>query len=205
LIFIETMRSQVNRLDFVARAKLRLRQRSTVRANVTTGINLKYGERTVLWAPSSLIIGNNVGLGSDVRIEVDGTIGDGVLIANGVGIIGRRDHNMRELGVTIQSAEWVGENIPKLSLPVAIGSDVWIGFGAIVLSGVSIGDSCVIGAGAVVTTDIPANSIVIGNPAKVVGLRFDEHSISEHWRLLRASGIRLTTTTTTANRTDSPE
>jgi acetyltransferase-like isoleucine patch superfamily enzyme len=194
LIFIETMRSQVNRLDFVARAKLRLRQRSTVRANVTTGINLKYGERTVLWAPSSLIIGNNVGLGSD-----------GVLIANGVGIIGRRDHNMRELGVTIQSAEWVGENIPKLSLPVAIGSDVWIGFGAIVLSGVSIGDSCVIGAGAVVTTDIPANSIVIGNPAKVVGLRFDEHSISEHWRLLRASGIRLTTTTTTANRTDSPE
>jgi acetyltransferase-like isoleucine patch superfamily enzyme len=199
--FIETIRSQASRLDIFTWAKLILRQRSTVRANVKTGLNLKYGERTVLWAPSSLLIGNNVSLGSDVRIEVDGTIGDGVLIANGVGIIGRRDHNMTELGVTIQSAEWVVQNIPKLSLPVSIGSDVWIGFGAIVLSGVSIGDSSVIGAGAVVTTDIPANSIAIGNPAKVISNRFDEELIAEHWILLRASGIRLAP----ENRNDAPE
>jgi acetyltransferase-like isoleucine patch superfamily enzyme len=199
--FIEAIRSQASRLDIFTWAKLILRQRSTVRANVKTGLNLKYGERTVLWAPSSLLIGNNVSLGSDVRIEVDGTIGDGVLIANGVGIIGRRDHNMTELGVTIQSTEWVVQNIPKLSLPVSIGSDVWIGFGAIVLSGVSIGDSSVIGAGAVVTTDIPANSIAIGNPAKVISNRFDEELIAEHWILLRASGIRLAP----ENRNDAPE
>jgi maltose O-acetyltransferase len=52
--------------------------------------------------------------------------------------------------------------------PVTIGNDVWIGGGAIVLPGVSIGDRAVIGAGAVVTKDVPADAVVAGNPARVV-------------------------------------
>lgn len=54
------------------------------------------------------------------------------------------------------------------ALPITIGSYVWIGGGAIVLPGVSIGDNCVIGAGSVVTKSIPANSVAVGNPCKVV-------------------------------------
>jgi acetyltransferase-like isoleucine patch superfamily enzyme len=169
----------------------RLSRHRTIRSNVTVGIGFRFGLRTILWAPKSLTLGNNVHLGSDVRIEVDGTIGDGVLIANGVGIVGRRDHDMKQIGLSIQASEWVGDNIAELSLPVAIGSDVWIGFGAIVLSGVSIGDSSVIGAGAVVTTDIPPNVVAIGNPAKIVSNRFDGESLLQHWLALERSGIRL--------------
>ncbi len=51
---------------------------------------------------------------------------------------------------------------------ITIGNNVWIGGGAIVLAGVSIGDNAVIGAGAVVTQDIEANSVAVGNPAKVI-------------------------------------
>ena len=52
--------------------------------------------------------------------------------------------------------------------PVTIGNDVWIGGNVTILPGVTIGDNCTIGAGAVVTHDIPANSIAVGNPAKVI-------------------------------------
>ena len=52
--------------------------------------------------------------------------------------------------------------------PITIGDNVWLGGGAIVLPGVSIGDNSVIGAGAVVAKDIPANSLAVGNPARVI-------------------------------------
>ena len=51
---------------------------------------------------------------------------------------------------------------------VSIGNDVWIGGNVTILPGVTIGDNCTIGAGSVVTHDIPANSIAVGNPAKVI-------------------------------------
>ena len=52
--------------------------------------------------------------------------------------------------------------------PVDIGSDVWIGGGAVILPGVRIGDRAVIGAGSVVTRDIPADVLAVGNPCRVV-------------------------------------
>jgi acetyltransferase-like isoleucine patch superfamily enzyme len=52
--------------------------------------------------------------------------------------------------------------------PVSIGNDVWIGTRAIVLKGVTIGDGAIIGAGAVVTRDIPARSLAVGQPARVI-------------------------------------
>ena len=51
--------------------------------------------------------------------------------------------------------------------PIRIGNDVWIGGGAIVLPGVTIGDAAVIGAGSVVTRDVPPRSVVAGNPARL--------------------------------------
>lgn len=52
--------------------------------------------------------------------------------------------------------------------PIVIGNNVWVGGNVVILSGVTIGDNTVIGAGSVVTKDIPANSLALGNPCKVV-------------------------------------
>ena len=52
--------------------------------------------------------------------------------------------------------------------PITIGDNVWLGGGVIVLAGVNIGDNTVVGAGAVVTKDLPADVVAVGNPARVV-------------------------------------
>lgn len=52
--------------------------------------------------------------------------------------------------------------------PVTIGNNCWIGGSVTILPGVTIGDNCTIGAGSVVTHDIPANSIAVGNPCRVI-------------------------------------
>lgn len=53
-------------------------------------------------------------------------------------------------------------------LPITIGNHVWIGMRAIILNGVTIGDGAIVGAGSIVTKDVPRNSVVAGNPARVV-------------------------------------
>ena len=62
---------------------------------------------------------------------------------------------------------------------IMIGNDVWIGYEAVILSGVTIGDGAVIGCRAVVTNDIPPYTIVGGVPAKPIRKRFDEETIKE--------------------------
>ena len=56
----------------------------------------------------------------------------------------------------------------ELAAPITIGNTVWIGGGAIICPGVTIGDNTTIGAGSVVTKDIPANVIAVGNPCRVI-------------------------------------
>jgi maltose O-acetyltransferase len=56
----------------------------------------------------------------------------------------------------------------EAALPIDIGDNVWLGGGVIVCPGVSIGDNSVVGAGSVVTRDIPANAVAVGNPARVL-------------------------------------
>lgn len=177
----------------IRRALASIRRRrwfSSLPTTVSCSEDLQFGARVRLWAPRSLTVGTDVHLGSDVRIEVDGDIGDGVLIANRAAIIGRRDHDMSVVGVPITTSPWVGDT-PALSAATTIGSDVWIGFGAILLSGVAVGDSSVIAAGAVVTQDVPPNTIVAGNPARALGPRFSDSDLTVHWNELRRLGVRL--------------
>ena len=62
----------------------------------------------------------------------------------------------------------------QYNFPVRIGKNCWIGAGALILPGVTIGDNTVIGAGSVVTKDIPANVVAVGNPCRVM------REISDH-------------------------
>lgn len=60
------------------------------------------------------------------------------------------------------------EMVAHYSLPIHIGRNVWIGSNAVILPGVTIGDNAVIGAGSIVTRDIPANVVAVGNPCRVL-------------------------------------
>lgn len=86
-------------------------------------------------------------------------------------------------GVTIGDGCQIGHNVVFATLnhflepekrkmtysaPIVLGKNVWVGSNATILQGVAIGDNSVIGAGAVVTGDIPANTVAVGVPAKVV-------------------------------------
>lgn len=62
---------------------------------------------------------------------------------------------------------------------IIIGNDVWIGYGAVILSGVTVGDGAIIGARAVVTKDVPPYTIVGGVPARQIRKRFDEETIKK--------------------------
>ncbi len=67
--------------------------------------------------------------------------------------------------------------------PISVGSDVWIGHGAIVLPGVTIGHGAVVGAGAVLTSLLGPYDIAVGNPARVVGRRFGDEVVEALMRL----------------------
>ena len=66
---------------------------------------------------------------------------------------------------------------------ITVGNDVWIGYEALILAGVSIGDGAIIGSRAVVTKDIPPYTIVGGIPAKPIRKRFDDETIAELLKL----------------------
>ena len=64
----------------------------------------------------------------------------------------------------------------QFNMPIHIGKNCWLGAGVIVMPGVTIGDNSVIGAGSIVTKDIPANVVAVGNPCRVL------REIGEHDR-----------------------
>lgn len=162
---------------------VRLKIRAFVSGKVTLGARFHVGMMSYVSSAGGLTIGDDVYVGKFCSIQVNGRIGHGVLIANNVGIIGRRDHDMRAIGSSVRRAPWIGDTLALAVDPrnaVEIGDDVWIGYGAVVLSGITVGRGAVIAAGAVVNEDVAPYNIVSGNPARPVGRRFTETQIAQH-------------------------
>lgn len=124
------------------------------------------GEGCCLEAPIHCSYGKNISLGRNVYLNagcviLDSapvTIGDGTMLGPGAQIYcadHHRDAALRRQGI-------------ERALPVCIGADVWIGGGAILLPGVSVGDGAIVGAGAVVTRDVAPGARVVGNPARAL-------------------------------------
>jgi acetyltransferase-like isoleucine patch superfamily enzyme len=124
-----------------------------------------------------MIFGHHVQFGQNSIVHCDAEIGNYVLISRNVAIVGRDDHRFDLLGTTM----W--ESPRGDQFKVVIEDDVWIGHGAIILSGVVIGRGSIVGAGSVVTTDVPRYTIVGGNPAKMIKMRFTERQICSHEKL----------------------
>lgn len=119
--------------------------------------------RLTVWSEKqgkgSIRIGRHCLICPGVRISaaMGITIGDDCMMASDVYITDADWHGIYD------RLDYIGRNEP-----VTVGNNVWLGDGAIVCKGVTIGDNSIIGARAVVTRDIPANSIAAGNPATVI-------------------------------------
>ncbi|MFZ6765219.1 acyltransferase [Pseudoroseomonas sp. WGS1072] len=167
------------------------KRRLFVRGPVRIGRDFHLGALSWISASLSLDIGDDVYVGKMCTIQCNGRIGSGVLIANQVGIVGRMDHDFRQIGTNIRRARWIGADLSLQTdsrNAVDIRDDVWVGYGAIILSGVVIGRGAIISAGAVVRSDVAAYDIVAGNPAAPVGRRFAPQQIIEHEAMLRKRG-----------------
>jgi acetyltransferase-like isoleucine patch superfamily enzyme len=114
---------------------------------------------------ASIVIGDRTSIGSHCCISGSGSvyIGKNCLIAPYVGIFSS-NHNFMDGSRPIRSQ---GTTLK----PIVIEDDCWIGSGAKILAGVTLGQGSVIGAGAVVTKDIPPYSVAVGVPAQVVSHR----------------------------------
>ena len=110
-------------------------------------------------------IGDKTVLGQECTISAyqHVSIGEQCIVADRVMMIDF-DHNVAEVERPIRL-----QGIYKRD--VRVGNNVWIGYGAQILRGVTVGDNAIIGASAVVTRDVPANAVVAGAPARVIRMR----------------------------------
>ena len=133
--------------------------------------------RNVLYAygPERLVIGRYCAIATGVRFLMAG--GNHAMLGVSTfpfGIFGG-DWAERTLDL-VYAGESRGDTV--------VGNDVWFGYEALVMGGVTVGDGAIVAAGSVVATDVPPYAIVAGNPARVVKQRYDDADVE---RLLRAA------------------
>lgn len=112
------------------------------------------------WGGKHVRLGNYVYANFNLTLVDDGNIdiGDNVMFAPNVTVITATHPvlpSLREKGL-------------QFNVDVKICSNVWIGAGAIIMPGITVGENSVVGAGSVVTKDVPPNTVVVGNPARVL-------------------------------------
>jgi acetyltransferase-like isoleucine patch superfamily enzyme len=136
------------------------------------------------FSPTHIEIGDDVYIGpyavfnsaiSTIRIGSKIMFGPRVTIMGG-------DHRTDVLGAYMHD---ISQKLPENDRDVVLEDDVWVGAGAVILKGVTIGRGSIVGAGSVVTKSIPPYSVAAGNPARVIRNRFTPEQIIEHETMLR--------------------
>lgn len=123
------------------------------------------GPNCFLEAPFHCAYGLNIHLGDGVYFNAGCTVLDTAPVHIG-------DRTLLGPGVQIYCAQHAKNPDARakgleIALPVTLGKNVWVGGGAILMPGITVGDHAIIGAGSVVTRDVPTGQTVVGNPARV--------------------------------------
>ncbi|WP_199748415.1 acyltransferase [Pedobacter sp. KBW01] len=144
----------------------------------------KYG-KNFIFDPNGVYSYRTIQVGDDVFIGPGATLsasesgivfGNKIMLGPNVTMMGG-DHNVMEIGRYMYD---VVEKKPENDIRIVVEDDVWIGSGATVLKGVTLGEGSIVAAGAVVNKDVPPYAIVGGIPAKVLKMRFTEQEIIMH-------------------------
>ena len=153
-VFLFKLSSKLNRLKGKIRgyyfSKI-FKRCGAVRPRINRGV--------IFSSPGNIECGSGLRINPQCYIIASGgvTFGDNVIVSAGVKILSS--------SLIVENGVIQRKHIHK---PVKIGNGVWIGAGAVVCPGVTIGDHTIIGSGAVVTKDIPAGCMAAGVPAKVI-------------------------------------
>lgn len=135
-------------------------------------------------AEPEVTIGDRVGIGFNCFFLCKCQIASDVLIGSNCHFVNRFDHRYDIVGKTM----W--DSGRGAAGKVVVKDDVWIGESAIILAPVVIGRGSIVAAGAIVTCDVPPYSIVAGNPARIIKMRFSEAEVVVHEaRLLATSRL----------------
>lgn len=124
------------------------------------------GENCYIEPPLHANWGRNTHLGSNVYANFNLTLVDDTDVYIGDSVMIGPNVTIATAGHPIDPE--LRRKVAQFNIPVRIGNNVWIGAGAVILPGVTIGDDSVIGAGSIVTKDIPAGVVAVGNPCRVL-------------------------------------
>ena len=124
------------------------------------------GENCYIEPPLHANWGRNTHLGSNVYANFNLTLVDDTDVYIGDSVMIGPNVTIATAGHPIDPE--LRRKVAQFNIPVRIGNNVWIGAGAVILPGITIGDDSVIGAGSIVTKDIPAGVVAVGNPCRVL-------------------------------------
>jgi galactoside O-acetyltransferase len=125
-----------------------------------------FGENGWIEPPINICYGSNVIIGDNFYANVNLTLVDDTKITIGNNVLISPNVTIAATGHPVHPE--LRKNGEMYAFPIIIEDYVWIGSGAILCAGVTIGKNSVIGAGSVVTKDIPANVVAVGNPCQVL-------------------------------------
>ncbi|MBQ9007716.1 MAG: sugar O-acetyltransferase [Clostridia bacterium] len=137
------------------------------------------GENVWINQPLTLAVGSTVTIGEGTYINSGLTLIDDYRITIGKGCLFGTNVTLCTTGHPIDPEERAKGGM--YSFPIVIGDGAWIGAGAIILPGITIGKYAVIGAGSVVTKDIPDYTVAVGNPCKPLR-RINERDKEYYWK-----------------------
>ncbi|TFV96956.1 acyltransferase [Leifsonia flava] len=132
--------------------------------------HIEWGEKFVVGPRArvargvDIAVGDRVNIGADVVVQTHLEIGDDVMVSSSVAFIGN-DHDFSDPALSIQQQPLLERS------RILLGGDNLIGFGTTILGNVTIGRGVIVGAGSLVTSDLPADTVCVGRPAKPVRAR----------------------------------